>query len=156
MRERKRHTIHTIYFITSFFFILFAANSIWAEDSLSAQEFEVKQRYNEERIQDFYLRLNQIERADAERRRGEDDKRKERRMIEREYEKSRREYVLQRKEKPPEDSSAYDLELKNLMRERELARQKFVNNRDQMLKILRRAGDVPEEDEYDLNLTTEP
>lgn len=128
------------------------ANQAMAIDSDPTDEFEIKKNYQKERIEDFYQRFNMLEKLDVERRRGENEKRVERKKIAEEYERDRLEHVKLRKEKPIEDPTAFEREIKERQRQHELSRQHFVKSRDEMLRVLKRTGDVPEEDEYDIDL----
>lgn len=129
--------------------------SVGATDSVTTQEFEKLRRERENRLQDFYVRLNQIEWQNTERQRGENEKRKERKTIKKEYEQSRQEYVLQRKQRPVQDPAAFEQELKQRLAEHEAARRQFVVNRDKMLDAVKKIGVIPPEDELDLSLTPE-
>lgn len=145
----------TLVVLLGAFLIIIPVCSTANDDSLAVQGFELKRQNRVERIQDFYVRLNQIERQDMQRRQGEDEKRRERKRLQDEYEKTRREYILQRKQRPVEDPTAFERELKQRILEHERARQEFVKTRDKMLNVLRQVGDIPPEDELELDMSTE-
>ncbi len=115
-------------------------------------EFTIKREYRQERVRDFYNRLDDKDQQDLERRKGEDEKRADRHRTATEDEKARQAFVQARKEKPKEDPSAFERELKERQRLFEISRAEFVKARDQMNKVMKHSGDVPEEDEYELYL----
>jgi DNA repair exonuclease SbcCD nuclease subunit len=126
-----------------------------AYDSDTEANFHVDYEYQKERVEDFYRRFVEIENMDKERRRGEDEKRKERQQYIKEYEAARREFVKERKAAPVEDPTAWEAEVKARKAQYEQSRRNYVTKRNQALQQLRKFGRVPEEDEFDLYLDGE-
>lgn len=123
-----------------------------AYDSETEANFHVDYEYQKERVEDFYRRFIDIENMDKERRLGEDEKRKERQQISKEYEAARREFVKERKAAPVEDPTAWEAETKARHAQYEQSRRNYITKRNQALQQLRKFGRIPEEDEYDLYL----
>ncbi len=114
-------------------------------------EFAIKREHEMNKIEDFYTRLNDIDRMDAERRSGEAEMRKYRKEVATENEAARQEYVRLRKAKPHEDPTAWEQELIERKREYEKSRKSFVQRRDEMNRALKSVGKIPEDDEYDID-----
>lgn len=133
-----------------FFACIFSQPS-WALDQDADGEFEIKKQYEMEKIEDFYTRLNELDRMDAERRSGESEMRKERLETIKASEAARQEFVKARRARPVEDSAEWENEVKARAREYELARKAFVKKRDDMNRALKGVGRIPEADEYDIN-----
>jgi hypothetical protein len=132
------------------FLILCLPSVLWAQHADSTDEYVIKKEYQRERVEDFYKRFNDIERADNERRQGEDEMRAARKRQLTEYERDRAEFVKQRKLKPQEDNLAWENETKQRAAEYERDRREFVVKQRELRNTLRREGQIPEEDEYDL------
>ncbi|MCB0351632.1 MAG: hypothetical protein KDD38_10645, partial [Bdellovibrionales bacterium] len=67
-------------------------------------------------------------------------------------EAARQEFIKERKAKPKEDTTSWEKELVEQKRQHEIERKAFVKRRDEMNRILNSVGQIPEEDEYDIDL----
>lgn len=119
--------------------------------SETALEFKVKKELAEERVADFYTRLILLEREDIRREQGAEEMRKERQRKAAEAEKARREY----KRPPPVDNEAarkaYERELAEKERRREMERREYVRHRDEVRRWEKSLGSIPENLEYGIN-----
>jgi hypothetical protein len=142
--------------IMPFCFLILGLPSLsHALEASNSEEFAIKRRYEIQKVEDFYTRLNELERREAERRKGADEVRQKRILNSKEYEAARQEYVRMRKAKPIPNSLEWEQEQKAKAKLYEQARADYVRHRDQLRKELRGVGAIPEEDEFDFNLNYE-
>jgi len=143
-----------VYFVVLFALVVCMPGANANENA--AEEFEIIKQYQKERVQDFYSRFIFLDRLEAERRRGEEEIRRERKQVAEEAEAARKAFVLQRKSIPPQDPAAWEREVKARQQEHEKARAEYVRRRNEMRSALRRSPQINEIDEYDLYDYTEP
>ncbi len=132
--------------------LIILASVLWsltshADDNSTAQEFRIKQEYMHKRVDDFYHRLDEMDRQDQAREAKAGDMRKERAEIAKSEEKAREEFVKQRKAKPPADPTAWEKEIAERKRIYDLTRKDFVNKRDAYNKESQKFDTIPPEEE---------
>jgi isoleucyl-tRNA synthetase len=119
------------------------------------QSFEIQKQYRKLRFEDFYTNLEKLEQNEAERQQGASQAKQERKKINDEYERSRAEYVRNRRAKTELDATAWENETKAQRLAHEKARADYVLRRNRMNKEVHSVGEIPETDEYDINVNYE-
>jgi hypothetical protein len=122
--------------VRALFVILGLWNFAHAEDG-TAQEFLSKKQYYRDRLVGFYDRLEELDRQDEERRKGEQETRIMRRKISDEYEQDRRDYVRNRRPKTLADDTAWEAELKARREAYERDRREYVKKRNDLEQAIR-------------------
>lgn len=126
-----------------------------AQDRDMAEAFEIKKKYMKERFEDFYTRLNVLDRLEVERRRGEEEVRRDRLQKNRAYERARQEFVQQRQKAVPLDPTAWERELKARQIAHEKARQEYVQRRNELNRLMSGVWQIPEDEEVGIDLHIE-
>jgi hypothetical protein len=128
--------------------VLSAGGSVaLADDNSTAQEFQIKQEYMNDRVNDFYRRLDELDRQDQARESSAGEMKKYRSELKTEHEKARAEYVKQRQAKPKEDPAAWEKEIAERKRVYDLTRKEFVRRRDIFNKENKSFDSIPPEEE---------
>jgi len=113
----------------------------------TSEEFQIKRQYMHERVDDFYNRLDQMDRDEQARQAAAGEMRKARKEEARIEEKAREEFVKERKAKPPEDPTAFEKELAERRKAYEKTRKEFVHDRDIYEKQKSSFDSIPAEEE---------
>jgi len=132
--------------------IFLLSTPLLAQDLDATDEYQIKKLYQRERVNDFYSRYSQLEATESERRNGEGLMRAERKQLWQASERARTEYVKERKLKPVEDPLMWEKESRERAQQAERDRREYVAKRNELNKWLKREGEIPEEDEFDLYL----
>lgn len=130
--------------------LFFTVAHAFTTERTANEEFEIKKQYNRSRVDDFYRRFVELDRKDAERRRGEQDMRNERKNKAKAQEEARREYVKNKRAKPQVSPTAWGAEIKERQLAYERHRKDYVQRRKELERMMKTLGQIPEEDEYDL------
>lgn len=131
-----------------------------AESNKASEEFVIKRKYMHDRVDNFYERLDELDKYDNARNSAAGEKHDERKKQFDNYEKAREQYVKDRKAKPPEDPAAFEKELKARAEQREKDRLEFVKHRDELERESRGFDSIPQDEEYGVSIediqATEP
>lgn len=130
--------------------ILYVTGSTALAGPLS-EEFLIKKEYQKARVEDFYTRLIELDREEAQRNRAALEMRKTRKQLADDYEQSRRNFVKNRTSKPPLDPSAWERELKKQELEHQKAREAYVRQRNELRRFMSGLESIPEDEEFDIN-----
>jgi hypothetical protein len=122
-----------------------------ADDNSTSSEFTIRAQYMHSRVEDFYTRLNEQDRAEEQRERDGQQMAEQRKKRAEAYEHAREEFVKNRKPPPPPDDSRYEAELKERARLREKQREEFVRRRDEFRREEAKFDTIPEEDEVGID-----
>ena len=115
-------------------------------------EFKMREQRHRQKVEDFYTRLNNLDRTEERRRLSEVTQRESRKKLALEYEKKRLAFVQQRRNRPPIDPSLWEAEQKRKALTYESHRQAYVRERDKLNSLMQSVGKLSEEEEYDLFL----
>ncbi len=122
-----------------------------AETNTNNDEFLIKRQYMQNRVNDFYKRQDDLDKADLKRESASDEMRVERKKILTQHEDARKEFIKQKRAKPPEDPTAFEAELKARAAQREKVRQDFVKHRAELERESRNFDTIPPEEELGLS-----
>ncbi|OFZ16934.1 MAG: hypothetical protein A2Z20_09525 [Bdellovibrionales bacterium RBG_16_40_8] len=138
----------------SLFLICSWGSSTLAYDDRIHDNIGEYKRYLRNRIEDFYKRINDIDRQNTARERGENETRKERKKLAEEAERYRKEYILSKRHDLPVDPMNWIRELKERQAVYEKSRQEFVKKRNE-IKMATQGLSLPESEEYDIMTSEE-
>lgn len=119
------------------------------------QEFDLRRRVQDERVRDFYLRMEELNRKDELRRKDEQDQKKLRSEYKLERESSRIAHIKERKTKPSVQLNAHMAEIMDSYKRRENDRKAYLLRRKALRAKLRQLQEIPAEEELDIDIKYE-
>jgi uncharacterized protein YktB (UPF0637 family) len=144
-----RIALSAVLFLT-LLIVSFATPKSHADSNSTADEFQIKRDFMRRRVNDFYNRLDDLDKQDQAREAAANEKHKERVERAQQDEKARLEFVKQRKQKPAEDPTTWQKELVERAKEREKNRIEFVKRREEYNRESRSFDSIPPDEELGL------
>lgn len=114
------------------------------------QEFQIKKEFLEKRYQNFFVREIEADRRERLRQEAASQQKAARKVIQEAYEKSRREYVANRKAEPEISNEQHLKEIAEQKKAHEKTRLEYIRRRDNLKRIESSTGVIPEWIEYKL------
>ena len=114
------------------------------------QEFSIKKDHLQKRYQDFFVRENEADRRERRRLEAASEQKEARKSILEAYERSRKEFVANRKSKPALSKEEHLKEIAEQKKEHEKARLEYIKRRNNLSRIESSTGVIPDWIEYKL------
>ena len=132
--------------------LLISGAQAWAQAQRGSteEEFEIKKTYLKKRYEDFFVRENEADKRDVRRQSAAGQQKEARQAIREAYEKARKDFIANRKEKPVVSDEEHNKELEAQKLAHEKARKEYIRRQNDLNKIEASTGVIPDWIEYRL------